>query len=499
MTIEFGNASANNLGCMTSTSLESLISCIRENMPRSGTNSFVVPTEQERRDWRTAVQQILAGACDFSLPVSLTTNFTVQTFIDAGNNRSYCVLMETADGNNDGFVDRGWGTFIVYNNALRELSHQAPHPISDSSTEMQAITLFKETSSRSYLLAGTHRDANSALSSCISGRRESDASHNSATVFQATNEELAAFYAARQWNAIQWHGMSADTCLDAEVYLSHGFSNAPPLDSKIAQLRNELLRIHPLWKAEVPGSNLCTLNATTNVQGRLLNSVDANNVCNLEADIYKDIFIHIEQDPNFRSPADWIEAVNNTWASPKCVLPTPQALVAAAGDAMVSLSWQNVNEATGYNLKRSSLPGGPYTVLSKVSSLDYMDFAVTNGNTYYYVISGFNSCGESSNSAEVRATPRLTLPLAPTSLTAKTISKSQISLNWQDSSNNEDSFRIERSRDGISFSEIATVGSNSTAYLSINLKSSTTYYFRIRAVNKAGTSPYSTIVKAITF
>ena len=59
------------------------------------------------------------------------------------------VLMEVRDANSNGSVDRGWGTFIVNNDAMRELSHQAPHPISDSTTEIQAITIFKENDSRS--------------------------------------------------------------------------------------------------------------------------------------------------------------------------------------------------------------------------------------------------------------------------------------------------------------------------------------------------------------
>ncbi len=497
LVIKFNNASANNLDCSTSTTLETLIGCIRGNMPASGSNGYIVPTAQERADWRTAARQMLAGSCDFPLPASLNNNFTVRTFVDAGNNRNYCVMMETADSNNNGYVDRGWGTFIVYRNALRELSHQAPHPIADSSTETQAITLFKETSARSYLLAGTHRDANSTLSSCITGRPESDATHNTATVFQATNEELVAFYADRQWNAIQWHGMAANTCLNSEVYLSHGFSVVPPAGSKILQLKDELLRLHPLWKATVPGSNSCTLNATTNVQGRLLNGVDAASVCNLEAGNYKDVFIHIEQDPNFRSPADWVEAVNNTWASLECVPPTPLAFAAVAGDAKVSLTWLNVNGAA-YNLKRSSSPSGPFTVLSTVYSTEYTDFAVINGNVYYYVISSFNACGESPNSVTLQATPELTPPAAPAALTATAISRSKISLNWQDASNNENSFKIERSRDGVSFSAIATVGSNSTAYLNSNLKSLTTYYYRVRALNSSGVSPYSNIAQATT-
>ncbi len=53
--------------------------------------------------------------------------------------------------------------------------------------------MLKGTDSRSYLMAGAHRDANSAPSTCLRSHPESDASHNSNTMVQATNEALLAY------------------------------------------------------------------------------------------------------------------------------------------------------------------------------------------------------------------------------------------------------------------------------------------------------------------
>ncbi|MFP3937125.1 MAG: fibronectin type III domain-containing protein [Phycisphaerae bacterium] len=74
-----------------------------------------------------------------------------------------------------------------------------------------------------------------------------------------------------------------------------------------------------------------------------------------------------------------------------------------------------------------------------------------------------------------------TTPAAPTDLTATAVSSSQIDLTWTDNSDNEDDFRVERSLDGSSFSEIATVGANVTTYSDTGLSESTTYYYRVRA------------------
>jgi hypothetical protein len=191
-------------------------------MPASGSNGYVAPTTTQQTDWRWVVQQMLGGSCNVTLPASLAGITQVRTFADSGNGRSYCLLMEVLDANNDGKVDRGWGTFIVYNNATRELSHQAPHPISDSTTENQAIGIFRDTDSRSYLMAGAHRLANSGSSACQSSYGPADAAHNIDNMFQATTAELMNHYGSNDWWAIQWHGMAVDTCDAAQVYMSHG-------------------------------------------------------------------------------------------------------------------------------------------------------------------------------------------------------------------------------------------------------------------------------------
>ena len=100
---------------------------------------------------------------------------------------------------------------------------------------------------------------------------------------QATNEELLAYYGATPWVAIQWHGMAVSTCANTDVYPSHGRDVPPEPTDKIAILRGHLLLQHPTWDVDLPGSGSCSLNATDNVQGRLLNGVAAASVCGTEA------------------------------------------------------------------------------------------------------------------------------------------------------------------------------------------------------------------------
>lgn len=83
-------------------------------------------------------------------------------------------------------------------------------------------------------------------------------------------------------------------------------------------------------------------------------------------------------------------------------------------------------------------------------------------------------------------------PSAPSNLTAAAASAVQINLAWNDTSNNESGFLIER-KTGASgaWSQIASVGANVSSYANTGLSSGTHYYFRVRAASVSGNSGYS--------
>ena len=86
--------------------------------------------------------------------------------------------------------------------------------------------------------------------------------------------------------------------------------------------------------------------------------------------------------------------------------PAPAGLTAVGAVAQVNLSWNAASLATGYNVKRSTTSGGPYsTIAPNVAGTSYSDTAVTGGTTYHYVVSGVNSAGEGPNSSQASATP----------------------------------------------------------------------------------------------
>jgi cellulose 1,4-beta-cellobiosidase len=112
--------------------------------------------------------------------------------------------------------------------------------------------------------------------------------------------------------------------------------------------------------------------------------------------------------------------VNATPTAPAVPPPTPTGLQVTAGNAQVSLSWNASAGATSYNVKRSTAGGGPFSAtLASPAVTNYIDTAVTNGTTYYYVVSAVNASGESANSAQASATPtgpaaNVTITIDPT-------------------------------------------------------------------------------------
>jgi hypothetical protein len=68
----------------------------------------------------------------------------------------------------------------------------------------------------------------------------------------------------------------------------------------------------------------------------------------------------------------------------------------------------------------------------------------------------------------------------------------QLTLTWQDNSNNEDDFTIER-KTGTNgaYSQIASVAANGTSYMDNSVTRGVTYCYRVQAINSAGTSAYT--------
>ena len=88
------------------------------------------------------------------------------------------------------------------------------------------------------------------------------------------------------------------------------------------------------------------------------------------------------------------------------------------------------------------------------------------------------------------------MPAAPTGLTATALAGAQIRLNWSNLTG-ESGYLIERSLNGGTWTQIASVAADTTTYTNTGLTAGTRYFYRIRAYNGSGNGAYSSTVNTL--
>jgi len=155
----------------------------------------------------------------------------------------------------------------------------------------------------------------------------------------------------------------------------------------------------------------------------------------------------------------------------------PTGLTASPGNAVVNLSWAASSGATGYYVKRSTTSGTEAQIAS-VTAATYADASVTNGTTYYYVVSAYSTYGTSRNSNEVSAMPSAPPSGAPTGLIA-TASNAQVALAWN-ASTGATSYNVKRSTTSGTETQIASAATANFADTTVT--NGTTYFYVVSAL-----------------
>jgi len=106
---------------------------------------------------------------------------------------------------------------------------------------------------------------------------------------------------------------------------------------------------------------------------------------------------------------------------------TPSGLIAVPGDGEVALTWLAPGNASTYTVAMAADSGGPYVaVATNLTNLSYTATGLSNGMTYFFVVSAVNAAGPSPNSAPVSALP---VSVSPPQLSFG-ISSNQLRLAW---------------------------------------------------------------------
>jgi autotransporter-associated beta strand protein len=188
---------------------------------------------------------------------------------------------------------------------------------------------------------------------------------------------------------------------------------------------------------------------------------------------------------------------NEASVAPVSSLPSaPSGLAALSGDNAISLSWSPATNADSYVIFRGTSSGN-YTLSTVITaaSAGYVDYSVSNGATYYYVVEAANLSGTSSPSNQVSVAPAANPPPVPGGLTA-TGSNQQVSLKWNTSTGATGYILVMGTASGTYTTTLAS-NTTSTSFVNTGLLNGSTYYYAVAAVNLGGTSAFSSPVSAI--
>ena len=175
----------------------------------------------------------------------------------------------------------------------------------------------------------------------------------------------------------------------------------------------------------------------------------------------------------------------------------PTTLVATTNPttpvSRIDLQWiDRSNNETGFRIERRTATTS-FALVTTVGAgvTQYADSGLVSGTDFIYRIAAVNAGGFSDWSNEVGASTEGYPPNAPTNLVATAVSGSQINISWNDNSDNEAGFRVQRRQIPTSGSPgawltIATVNPNITAFQNTNLIPGRTYAYRVTAFNNDG-------------
>ena len=155
----------------------------------------------------------------------------------------------------------------------------------------------------------------------------------------------------------------------------------------------------------------------------------------------------------------------------------PSNLVATIlNDSQIRLNWNdNSDNETGYRIERDSGTGYEFVTEVAANEIEYIDSGLQYNTSYSYRIAGFasNNITDWVNSSSVS----IGFP-GPTNLIAFASGDSLIQINWNDNSENENGYRIERNS-GIGFEQIAEVVANVIEYIDTDMVYETDYTYRV--------------------
>ena len=337
--------------------LEDRIEAIIDGIPdkfknHGGPEIYSPPSPQEQIDFANEVfHNLYYSQFEEAATNALDFGYTLTEFTE-GQNVYYILERDQSLGVSNFYH---WGTYVFNREASKgQLIIQAPHPLFDTDTGVQAVRVFQHVEASFLFISGTHRCNTATISGCagvsnacnsnIGGvappaefmndpgdYRESDVAHATNSMFDyltrwLENEEPEHYF------YIQLHGFGQGVN-EPDLIISGGKdeNSAAPNPDILSQLSLQLIlewdNLHndDLYieiAHDDDDHNFNTLLATTNTQGRYINGNQINPCTSSSGTTNTGRFIHIEQGKvndateHMRLEHNWIvliQAINNVF------------------------------------------------------------------------------------------------------------------------------------------------------------------------------------------
>lgn len=175
----------------------------------------------------------------------------------------------------------------------------------------------------------------------------------------------------------------------------------------------------------------------------------------------------------------------------------PTGLAASVAGGQVVLTWTDMSwNESGFQVDRSEDGGGTWTTVAMrgPNVATWTDPTVAIGSVYHYRVRALGSPENSSWAALGGVT---VTPAAPSGLGFSGISSSSLTLSWA-STSGASGYRVERSLNGTTWTQISLNSLAETEYSDTGLAAATRYYYRVRAMSAAGDGPWSAAASTFT-
>lgn len=259
-------------------SFRNQIGHLEEGMPRADSEEYVIPSEEEQKNFAKLIALLSAADPVGAAPLAAQIHYRLIQYTDRGDDNAVSFVLREQKP-----IQKGWGLYAIRLNSLSNIIIEVPHPLYDKRTSTVALNIYRALNARALVIAGAHRNANADGSA--------DVAHAPESIFHSVHDALSQEVKTTTGDVIilQIHGFHTSK---HDGYPQAVFGFGEKLQGREEVLANELEEAFTVQGITV---GLCTgyswqdLCGTTNVQASVTNG---------------GIFVHIELDEKLRKHDD---------------------------------------------------------------------------------------------------------------------------------------------------------------------------------------------------